>query len=71
MSKKAFTTAELRARVVATYNRFKKGKKNVQEEQQSQVAALPRHQEGEETDKTKQAQIKQTYENTKISSLFP
>ena len=29
---------------------------------QSQTAALPRHQEEEETDKTKQAQIKQTYE---------
>ena len=29
---------------------------------ESQVAALPRHQEEEETDKTKQAQIEQTYE---------
>ena len=29
---------------------------------QSQTAALPRHQEEEETDKTKQAQIEQTYE---------
>ena len=29
---------------------------------QSQIAALPRHQEEEETDKTKQAQIEQTYE---------
>ena len=38
---------------------------------QSQTAALPRHQEEEETDKIKQAQIEQTYENTKISSLFP
>ena len=38
---------------------------------QSQTAALPRHQEEEETDKTKQAQIEQTYKNTKISSLFP
>ena len=28
---------------------------------QSQTAALPRHQEEEETDKTKQAQIEQTY----------
>ena len=27
----------------------------------SQAAALPRHQEEEETDKTKQAQIEQTY----------
>ena len=38
---------------------------------QSQAAALPRHQEEEETDKTKQAQIEQTYESTNISSLFP
>ena len=29
---------------------------------QSQTAALPRHQEEGETDKTKQAQIEQTYE---------
>ena len=29
---------------------------------QSQAATLPRHQEEEETDKTKQAQIEQTYE---------
>ena len=28
---------------------------------QTQAAALPKHQEEEETDKTKQAQIKQTY----------
>ena len=28
----------------------------------AQTAALPRHQEEEETDKTKQAQIEQTYE---------
>ena len=37
---------------------------------QSQTAALRRHQEEEETDKTKQAQIERT-ESTKISSLFP
>ena len=36
----------------------KKGKRKVQ----SQTAALPRHQKGEKTDKSKQAQIKQTYE---------
>ena len=39
----------------------KKGKRKVQGVQQSQAAALPRHQEEEETDKTKQAQIKQTF----------
>ena len=38
---------------------------------QSQTAALPGHQEEEVTDKTKQAQIEQMYENTNISSLFP
>ena len=39
-----------------------KGKRKVQGVQQSQAAALPRHEEEEETDKTKQAQIKQTCE---------
>ena len=39
----------------------KKGKRKVQGMPQSQTAALPRHQEEEETDKTKQAQIEQTY----------
>ena len=41
---------------------------------QSQTAAPPRHQEEEETHKTKQAQVEQTNKrtkNTKISSLFP
>ena len=33
----------------------KKGKRKVQGVPQSQTAALPRHQEEEETDKTKQA----------------
>ena len=36
--------------------------KEVQGVPQSQVAAFPRHQEEEETDKTKQAQIEQIYE---------
>ena len=40
----------------------KKGKRKVQGVPQSQTAALPRHQEEEETDKTKQEQIEQTYE---------
>ena len=41
----------------------KKGKiKNVQVVPQSQTAALPRPQEEEETDKSKQAHIEQTYE---------
>ena len=37
--------------------------KKVREKPQSQTAALPRHQEEEETDKSKQAQMEQTYEN--------
>ena len=43
-------------------NNKKKGKRKVQGVPQSQTAALPRHQEEEETDKSKQAQIEQTYE---------
>ena len=39
--------------------------------QQLQTVALPRHQEEEETDKTKQAQIEQRTKSTKTSSLFP
>ena len=38
-----------------------KGKRKVQGVPQSQTAALPRHQEEDKTDKTKQAQIEQTY----------
>ena len=41
---------------------MKKGKRKVQVVPQSQTTALPRHQEKEETDKSKQAQIDQTYE---------
>ena len=40
----------------------KKGKRKVQGVPQSQTEALPRHQEEEKTDKSKQAQIDQTYE---------
>ena len=47
----------------------KKGKGNVQGVPQSQIAALPKHQVEEETDKTKQAQIEQTFEKHKTSSL--
>ena len=36
--------------------------REVQGVPQSQAAAHPRHQEEEDTDKTKQAQIKNTYE---------
>ena len=44
------------------YRPFKKGKRKVQGVPQSQTAALPRPQEEEETDKSKQAQTEQTYE---------
>ena len=40
----------------------KKGKRKVQGVPQSQTAALPRPQEEEETDKSKQVQTEQTYE---------
>ena len=40
----------------------KKGKRKVQGVPQSQTAALPRPQEEEETDKSKQAQTEQMYE---------
>ena len=40
----------------------KKGKRKVLRVPQSQTAAPTRHQEEEETDKTKQAQIEQTHE---------
>ena len=44
------------------YLMIKKGKRKVQGVPQSQIAALPRPQEEEETDKSKQAQTEQTYE---------
>ena len=40
----------------------KNGKRKVQGVPQSQTAALPRHQEKKDTDKSSQAQIDQTYE---------
>ena len=40
----------------------KKGKRKDQGVPQSQTAAIPRHEEEEETDKIQQAQIEQTYE---------
>ena len=43
-------------------NITKKGKRKVQGVPQSQTTALPRPQEEEETDKSKQAQTEQTYE---------
>ena len=46
--------------IVFLYIASKKGK-SVQGVPQSQTVALPRHKEEEETDKSKQAQIEQTY----------
>ena len=46
----------------------KKGKRKVQGVPQSQTAVHSRHQEEEETDKTKQAQIEQTYEKHQDNS---
>ena len=43
-------------------SRAKKCKRKVQGVPQSQTAAIPRPQEEEETDKSKQAQTEQTYE---------
>ena len=43
-------------------NHKKKGKRKVQGVPHSQTAALPRPQEEEETDKSKQAQTEHTYE---------
>ena len=48
--------------LVVYANSEKKGKRKVQGVPQSQTTALPRPQEQEETDKSKQAQIEQTYE---------
>ena len=52
LNNNAFTVAPL----------LQKGKEKVLGVPQLQTTALPRHQEEEETDKTKQAQIEHTYE---------
>ena len=49
----------------------KKGKRKVQGVQQSHTAAHPRHQKEEETDKSKQAQIEQTYEKHQYQLSLP
>ena len=48
----------------------KRVREKVQGVPQSQTAALPRHQEEEETDKAKQAQIEQTYEKHQVNWPF-
>ena len=48
--------------ITLIFSLLKKGKRKVQGVPQSQTAALPRPQEEEETDKSKQAQTEQTYE---------
>ena len=52
----------MRFRIRVISKNHKKGKRKVQGVPQSQTAALPRPQEEEETDKSKQAQTEQTYE---------
>ena len=48
---------------MCSYNLIiKQSKRKVQGVPQSQTAALPTHQEEEETDKSKHAQTEQTYE---------
>ena len=53
---------EIQGLLEEKHQKHKKGKRKVQGVPQSQTAALPRPQEEEETDKSKQAQTKQTYE---------
>ena len=53
---------EITAVMIEAFAVKKKGKRKVQGVPQSQTAAFPRPQEEEETDKSKQAQIEQTYE---------
>ena len=48
--------------ILISFATKKKCKRKVQGVPQSQTAALPRPQEEEETDKSKQAQTEQTYE---------
>ena len=48
---------------------YKKGKRKVQGVPQTQTAALPRHQEEKETDKTKQAQIEKNVRKAQWFSL--
>ena len=56
------TTKLLDCALIWVFVVIKKGKRKVQGVPQSQTAALPRPQEEEETDKSKQAQTEQTYE---------
>ena len=59
---KTYNKSPRRINHKATKSKTKKVKRKVQGVPQSQTAALPRHQEEEETDKSKQAQTEQTYE---------
>ena len=53
---------QTRCMIISASVLMKKSKRKVQGVPQSQTAALPRPQEEEETDKSKQAQTEQTYE---------
>ena len=56
------TVCQSKWKPIVEPKRAKKGKRTVQGVPQLQTAALPRPQEEEETDKSKQAQTEQTYE---------
>ena len=60
-----FAAAERTSLIDRFSKTHKKGQRKVQGVPQSQAAALPRHQEEEETDKTKQEKIEKTYEKHK------
>ena len=61
LKKKKSVTAWFELTPVHVTAEKKERKRKVQGVPQSQTAVLPRHQEEEETDKSKQAQIEQTY----------
>ena len=62
MNKALVTKAARKIRLPIIFLKKKKKERKVQGVPQSQAAAHPRHEEEEETGKTKQAQIVQTYD---------
>ena len=57
--------------ILVIFDLQKKGKRKVQGVPQSQTTALPRYQEEEEMDKSKQHKSNKRTKSTNISSLFP
>ena len=70
-SKKGSDLKQKKKKKINAPFRSEKGKRKVQGVPQSQTPALPRPQEEEETDKSKQAETNKRTKSTKISSLFP